>query len=403
MLKMATRADLEETDGNNMEVLASSSSATHYPEKMDSDKRVTMEKGRKGSLAISEELPDPLVATPEPELTPKSTGKRVILSIALVLGATGTSIAESQLAKQSYSEDFNAPFLMMYTSQMIRVWIFPLFLLISGAVTFAKRRSFGFEKQINKAILVYGPEGVTLLSLFKVTVVLGASSIVSLGLYMSTLSYISPSESTTLMTSQIAIVYVISIIFLHQRILLVKIIATVVSFTGVALTAYVKGFQSDSITGIAVTLVAATFYAVNQVYLKYVLKTAKLGQITLYMSSTAIFILMFGWVFPLTLWIAGMETWSFDSVPWGWIAGSGGATLATAIIVNYGISVATPFFMSMYNLLRIPINNLIDAYARGQTFAELEIVGAVLIAIGFIFIVLPDDRVSIRLKKQSSK
>lgn len=73
-------------------------------------------------------------------------------------------------------------------------------------------------------LLVYGPQGPTLVSVFKVTCVLGASIIVSLGLYMSSISYISPSESTTLMTSQVAFVYVISIIFLGQRPVLIKVL-----------------------------------------------------------------------------------------------------------------------------------------------------------------------------------
>lgn len=119
----------------------------------------------------------------------------------------------------------------------------------------------------------------------------------------------------------------------------------------------------------------------QQVYFKYVLKSPKLGPICLYMSSIGLFIILFGWVAPLILKITEIELWSIETVPWAWIAGCGGASLrkclfwpsylpgsdfstrffstktVTAVVVNCGISVASPFFISMYNLLRIPINN----------------------------------------------
>ena len=102
----------------------------------------------------------------------------------------------------------------------------------------------------------------------------------------------------------------------------------------------------------------------------------------------------------------------------------------SALTYNYGaVSVASPFIMSMYNLVKIPVNNrtsnqipsawcfncrtwfwfkkwfcsncsasVIDTYARDEAFSSWEIVGAVCIGTGFFLIVLPDDRVSIRIK-----
>ncbi|OQV24965.1 hypothetical protein BV898_01175 [Hypsibius exemplaris] len=41
---------------------------------------------------------------------------------------------------------------------------------------------------------------------------------------------------------------------------------------------------------------------------------------------------------------------------------------------------------------------VVDALARQQKFTELEIIGAVCIGVGFLLIVIPDQKVSIRIK-----
>lgn len=47
------------------------------------------------TASIIPDVPDPLCAASDPAIAPTTTGKRVVLAICLVLGATGASVAES--------------------------------------------------------------------------------------------------------------------------------------------------------------------------------------------------------------------------------------------------------------------------------------------------------------------
>lgn len=74
-----------------------------------------------------------------------------------------------------------------------------------------------------KSLLLFGPKGPTILSVLKIVCVLGISNLIGLGLYLSTLRFISASEATTLMTSQVALIYIISIFLLKQPVLTFKV------------------------------------------------------------------------------------------------------------------------------------------------------------------------------------
>lgn len=100
------------------------------------------------ATAETGEVPDPIIAVPDPGIAPSATSKRVALSLCLVLAATGASVAESQLAKQAYTPNFNAPFFMMYTSQFIRLTTLPLYLVFAQLIATAKRKPFSWRGAI---------------------------------------------------------------------------------------------------------------------------------------------------------------------------------------------------------------------------------------------------------------
>ncbi|OQV16723.1 putative thiamine transporter SLC35F3 [Hypsibius exemplaris] len=294
----------------------------------------------------------------EPALLKPDSVMQVAFLVLLVLLVTAFGVADSQLAKETYSDKFNAPFLILYVGQMTRTLTFPLFLLVSAIIARVKNRPFSARETTRDCLLVFGPQGLTIITFLKVIPVLAiVGNVVGLGLYLSALAFISSSETTTLMTSQVAMIYVISIFLLKQQVLAVKVFATLLSFGGVAMTAISKGFQGDSSSGIVLALISAAVYASMQTYMKYVLYKPNLGRVCLYMSSTSAFVLLVGWVFPLSMRLTNFEKWDFDTAPWLPVFGASSATLLSSIFYNYGVSIASPFFMSMYNLALIPANN----------------------------------------------
>ena len=71
---------------------------------------------------------------------------------------------------------------------------------------------------------LFGPSGISVVSFLRIIAVLGiVGNLVGLGLYLTTLKFISASSATTLMTSQVAMIYVVSVIFLNQPILIFKV------------------------------------------------------------------------------------------------------------------------------------------------------------------------------------
>ena len=77
-------------------------------------------------------------------------------------------------------------------------------------------------------------------------------------------------------------------------------------------------------------------------------------------------------------------------MPWLFLNGTGIVVLLFNFLINFGIALTYPLFISIGTVLGIPINAGADAVFRGADFGKYKIIAACLIVIGFVFMLLPD-------------
>ena len=100
--------------------------------------------------------------------------------------------------------------------------------------------------------------------------------------------------------------------------------------------------------------------------------------------------MVFLWPIVLILHYTDYEHMSWDTLPWNFLAGTGGMGLVFNFLINFGVALTYPLFISLGTVLGIPINAGADALFREQGFGRFKIIASVMIVIGFVLLLLPE-------------
>ena len=85
------------------------------------------------------------------------------------------------------------------------------------------------------------------------------------------------------------------------------------------------------------------------------------------------------------------EQIDWTDLPWVLLNGSGVLVLIFNFLVNFGIAFTFPLFIAIGTLLGIPINALADYIWRDKNFGAFKIVAALLIILGFLLMLIPNE------------
>ena len=78
-------------------------------------------------------------------------------------------------------------------------------------------------------------------------------------------------------------------------------------------------------------------------------------------------------------------------MPWLFLNGTGVVSLFFNFLINFGIALTHPLFISIGTVLGIPVNAGADAIFRGADFGKYKMISAFLIVTGFLFMLVPED------------
>ncbi|XP_055337782.1 uncharacterized protein LOC129587865 [Paramacrobiotus metropolitanus] len=342
----------------------------------------------------------PAIPEPEPEAAalPTEHPTSLIAAVVVLIFYCMATIADQQLLKNVFSEDFYAPFFILYVNNLMRLFVLPGYVLIVWIKSHCGRRKRKTIRQILKECSIFKSPDPLPIFFIKTIGILGSNIVLAVSLCIIALSYATASEVACVQTTQVAMVYFAAVVFFGQQVLFAKVLAVLISLSGVAVIAYSKGFQSSSSLGIGLTVIATSIFCFNIMYYKHVYKRLTFGQCCCFLTTAASFTVAIFWTIPLWMKMTYAEVWSWESIPWNWMLLSGICSLFAAKLMNYGLIVATPLLMSFGSLLRIPGNMGIDYFLRHVEFSHLEIIGSILIVLGFIIIVIPDHRMSINCR-----
>lgn len=311
--------------------------------------------------------------------------KKMLIGIAIVVGIAISWVGSTQFAQSTYSADFNAPFFITWFSTAWMLVVFPLYFLPS---LLRGKRISSFYRESET---VFGNRGLQVRTLFQYVGPFCLLWMLTNYSYVRALGVIRAADVTALFSSCNAFVYIFSLIWLQEKLGIVKISAVVLCIGGIVMMAYAEGFEGPNAVGVVLSVGAAIGAALYKVWFKRIVGDATLGQVSLFLSCLGLLSTLLLWPIIVIFHYTHYEDFSWRHIPWKYLCGNAVLGLIFNFLINFGIAFTYPLFISLGTVLGIPINALTDLIFRGAEFGSYKIVAALAIVIGFLFMLLPRE------------
>ncbi|XP_050039915.1 solute carrier family 35 member F3-like isoform X2 [Dermacentor andersoni] len=195
-----------------------------------------------------------------------------------------------------------------------------------------------------------------------------------------------------LYASNVSFVYLLSWVILHEQFVGIRIVAVILCNTGIALLAYMDGVtRTMTLGGVVLSAAAAAGSGVYKVTFKKLIGDVSFGQLSLFFSLIGFLNLLLMWPVLLALYLLRFETIVWSRMPWGMLAGAGALSLLSNLLGNFGIIWTFEIFLTLGLAFAVPISAIVDVYIYEVMFEGMKLAGILLILIGFMLVLLPED------------
>ena len=116
-------------------------------------------------------------------------------------------------------------------------------------------------------------------------------------------------------------------------------------------------------------------------------------------SQVALYLTLLGFVnifllapFLFLLDYLQWEVITWELIPWRNLNGTALLNAVFNYLVNFGIAITFPLFISIGISLGLPVNAVADSLFRGDSFGVLKIVSLLLILAGFLMMLIPSEK-----------
>ncbi|XP_058789075.1 solute carrier family 35 member F3 isoform X2 [Phymastichus coffea] len=211
-------------------------------------------------------------------------------------------------------------------------------------------------------------------------------------MYIYSLRILLATDVMTLFATNVACVYLLSWVILHEQFVGVRIVAVILCDTGIALLAYMDGITgSPTLGGVVLAASAAAGSAVYKVLFKKVIGDANFGQISLFFSMIGICNAALLWPIWLVLYFSGVEYILWMKFPWAILFIASILHLVANMLGNFSIAVTYNLFITLGLITAVPVSAALDVILYGANFAGMKLAGMILIATGFFLVMFPNN------------
>lgn len=208
---------------------------------------------------------------------------------------------------------FNAPFFASWFCSNFSILFFPIYLL--GRV--AMRKCDGPGEILGEVFRGFRDRGFTVGRYINRCMTFAMLWLVVQWLYIQSLKALLSTEVTALFATNVACVYLLSWVILHEQFVGVRIVAVILCNTGTALLAYMDGITgTPTFGGVVMAALAAGGYAVFKVMFKKLMGDPPIGQIAFTFSFLGFLNASLLWPICIALYLSGIEVMPWDLVPW---------------------------------------------------------------------------------------
>ncbi|XP_062974272.1 solute carrier family 35 member F4 [Elgaria multicarinata webbii] len=317
-----------------------------------------------------------------------STFLKIVWGFLIILSVSSSCVGTTQIVKITY-KNFDYPFFMTWFSTNWNIMFFPVY--YSGHLATAQEKQSPIKK-FRECSRIFGDGGLTLKLFLKRTAPFSILWTLTNYLYLLALKKLTATDVSALFCCNKAFVFLLSWIVLKDRFMGVRIVAAIMAITGIVMMAYADGFRGDSIIGVAYAVGSASTSALYKVLFKMFLGSANFGEAAHFISTLGFFNLIFLSFMPVILYFTKVEYWTpFSVVPWGYLCGIAGLWLAFNILVNVGVVLTYPILISIGTVLSVPGNAAVDLLKREVIFSVVRLGATVIICLGFLLLLLPEE------------
>ncbi|XP_036379827.1 solute carrier family 35 member F4 [Megalops cyprinoides] len=314
--------------------------------------------------------------------------RRVAWGVVLA-GGIALSWAGGTHSARQVLQTLHAPFFITWFCSIWNLLIFPLYYL--GHLVGADQRQWPMTRfrQCSEAL---GSEGMTLRAVLRGSAPFSVLWSLSTYLYLLALCRIPAGDASAVLCCSQAFCFLLSWIGLRERFMGVRIVAAILSITGIVMMAYADGFHSDSITGVALGVGSASTSALYKVLLKRRVGQVRPGVASVLLSCVGLCgSVLHSWLCVL-LYLTHVEYWpTTQHVPWDWLCVLASLLLAFNMLVNLGSVLTYPTLISLGVLLSVPASTAVDFYLTAAAqLSQVRVAAAGIIGAGYLLLQLPE-------------
>lgn len=284
---------------------------------------------------------------------------------------------------------YDAPFFTTWVCATFNGFFFPIFLM--------GRLCARGEKTTGKTLLIETLQQIqekrfTLSQFFSRCGLFCLLWVVTNYALVHSLRILDTTDVLALYAASVSFVYLLSWVVLHEQFVGIRIVAVILCNTGIALLAYMDGVtRTMTLGGVVLGAGAAAGSGVYKVTFKKLIGDVSFGQLSLFFTLIGFLNLLIMWPIFLALYLLGVEVIVWGHTPWAVLGGAGLLSLLSNLIGNFGIVWTFEIFLTLGLAFAVPISAILDVYLYDVVFEGMKLAGILLILIGFMLVLLPED------------
>ncbi|CAB3222323.1 unnamed protein product [Arctia plantaginis] len=216
--------------------------------------------------------------------------------------------------------------------------------------------------------------------------------VVTIYMYTYSLKILLSTDVLALFATNVSCIYLLSWVILHEQFVGVRIVATIMCDTGIALLAYMDGITgSSTLGGVVLAAFAAAGFAIFKVLFRKVMGDVNSGQRALFFSILGVVNASLLWPLCLALYLTGSEMLPSHRMPWIYLLIASIAMLIFHLVFQFGNVITYNIFISLALITAVPVSGALDVLLYGVQFEGMNLAGLILIGVGFFLVMFPDN------------
>ncbi|KAH8292460.1 hypothetical protein KR054_010581 [Drosophila jambulina] len=283
---------------------------------------------------------------------------------------------------------FSAPFFAAWFFTNFSLLFFPIYIL--GLVS--TRKCEKFSDILGDVLRGFRERGFTVGRFLNRCLCFCILWLVTTYLYTLSLHVLYATDALALFATNVACVYLLSWVILHEQFVGVRIVAIILCDTGIALLAYMDGItESRTLSGVVLATLAGAGYAVFRVMFRKVMGDPPVSQIAFIFTALGFLNALLLWPVVLGLYLTGTESLTSESIPWNLLFAASLLLLVFHVLMQFSAAVTYNMFVTLGLITAVPVSGALDVILYSANFAGMKLAGVILIGIGFFLVMFPEN------------